>query len=98
MAHETLGAEARALLDVLSEKLEQAAQPTGETHDPTRCTSCPICAAMTYLKEHRELSTQLAQGALLVVSALRQYLDHPTGGGAPTGRPASNTVQHIDIT
>jgi hypothetical protein len=97
--HENLGAEARALLDVLSHRLEQAAQPASaaELHDGTRCTSCPICAALAYLKEHRELSTQLAQGALLIVTALRQYLDNSATGTGPASKPASTAVQHIVI-
>lgn len=102
LGHENLGAEARALLDVLSSKLEQAAEPTpvsgtAEPHDSIRCTGCPICAALTYLKEHRELSTQLAAGALLIVTALRQYLDHSGSAGSPSPQPPA-TVQHIDIT
>ena len=107
--HESLGAEARALLEVLSTRLEQAAQPTPDPvpdsvpdsapgqHDSTRCTGCPICAGLTYLKDHRELSNQLAQGALLIVTALRQYLDNSGTGGADTSRPTPATVQHIDI-
>lgn len=102
--HDSLSAEARALLEVLEHKLgTAAATPPAAEHDSVRCTGCPICVALTYLKDHRELSAQLAQGALLIVAALRQYLDqpgaprstaHPTPGG-PTAPSA--TVQHIDI-
>ena len=99
--HENLASEARALLDVLSLRLEQAAQPSAPAgpHDSTRCTGCPICATLTYLKEHRELSTQRAQGTLLIVTALRQYLDNsaPDGDNGGPRTPASTTVQHIDI-
>lgn len=103
VGHDSLGAEARALLDVLTERLESAAgtadtapsTPTaGEPPHNVRCTGCPICAGLTYLREHRELSTQLAQGALLIVAALRQYLDSPAAGG-PT--PTPSAVQHIAI-
>jgi hypothetical protein len=92
--HQSLGVEARALLDVLAEKLQAAAatvpdltEPDGSESDgseseaaadhPTRCAGCPVCATLTYLTDHRELSTQLAQGALLIVGALRQYLEQP---------------------
>lgn len=90
-----LSAEAKALLDVLAARLEAAAQPGAPAHGE-RCTGCPICAAITYLKEHRELSGQLASGALLIVGALRQYLDHAPTGTSPS--PTREPVQHIDIT
>ena len=74
------------LLDVLADKLQTASATAGETpgataagppaaEHPARCTGCPICATLTYLADHRELSAQLAQGALLIVGAVRQYLD-----------------------
>lgn len=99
--HQSLGVEARALLDVLAEKLESAAaREPGAGTDPEghppgfRCTGCPLCAAVTYLKDHQELSAQLAQGALLIVGAVRQYLEKP-----PTSPdPSQASVQRIDIT
>lgn len=104
--HQSLGVEARALLDVLVEKLETtasretsapAAPSAGSAaeHPPgVRCTGCPLCAAVTYLKDHQELSAQLAQGALLIVGAVRQYLEKPS----TSPDPSQATVQRIDIT
>ncbi|WP_111765250.1 hypothetical protein [Nakamurella deserti] len=112
--HQSLAVEARALLDVLADKLAAAARvPAGADPDtapadatpphPPRCTGCPLCAALNHLADHRELSAQLAQGALLVVGAVRQYLDHPfpppsapSSSSSPAPSPAS--VQRIDIT
>ena len=100
---QSLGVEARALLDVLAAKLETAARPadpTGShprsapepepppaTAHPPRCTGCPVCVAISYLADHRELSAQLAQGALLIVGAVRQYLDH-----SPVTSPAPSSI------
>ncbi len=107
-SHQSLGVEARALLDVLADKLRTTAQPAdGETpappsaaEHPARCTGCPICATLTYLADHRELSAQLAQGALLIVGAVRQYLDQSPGSPtAPSAAsPPQASVQRIDIT
>ncbi len=101
--HQSLAAEARALLDVVAEKLAAASTPGAppEPH-PTRCTGCPFCAALTYLRDHRELSAQLSQGALLIVGAVRQYLDQP-GAPVPPAHPRPPapppaSVQRIDIT
>ena len=47
---------------------------------------------MTYLDDHRDLAAQLAQGGLLIVGALRQYLDQPA-----TTAAAPESVQRIDI-
>jgi hypothetical protein len=117
--HQSLGVEARALLDVLAEKLAAASRvpadataaavPDATVDDgapphPPRCAGCPLCAALTYLSDHRELSAQLAQGALLVVGAVRQYLDHPfpatsaPSSSSPSPAPPPATVQRIDIT
>lgn len=117
--HQSLGLEARALLEVLAEKLETAAASRGGTeaapdqtpddapheqgHPPgTRCTGCPICATLTYLKDHQELSAQLAQGALLIVGAVRQYLEHPSAprstSSSSSSSPSTAWVQRIDIT
>ena len=113
-SHQSLGVEARALLDVLADKLQTASATAGETpgataagppaaEHPARCTGCPICATLTYLADHRELSAQLAQGALLIVGAVRQYLDQSPG--SPTApstasppAPSQASVQRIDIT
>ena len=89
--HDTLAKEAVALMDALTVRLEKTA--AAEPHDVQRCTGCPLCAALTYLDGHRELAAQLAQGALLVLSALRQYLDQPTAATSPAPEP----VQRIDI-
>ena len=116
-SHQSLGVEARELLDVLAAKLGSASAPadkapadsdatTPAAEHPARCTGCPICAALTYLGDHRELSAQLAQGALLIVGAVRQYLDHPSmSPAAPTASsaaspsdPSQASVQRIDIT
>lgn len=99
--HGPLAAEAAALLEVIATKLEHAADPApaADADHDVRCTGCPLCAAMTYLKDHRELSAQVAQGALVIVGALRQYLDqHQDRTPAPTsGPPATSTVHPIDI-
>ncbi|MEO5834165.1 MAG: hypothetical protein ABJA16_10480 [Nakamurella sp.] len=116
--HQSLGVEARALLEVLAEKLETAASRGGAGAAPdqtpddashaeghpsgTRCTGCPICATLTYLKDHQELSVQLAQGALLVVGAVRQYLEQPSAArstsSSSSSSPSTAWVQRIDIT
>ncbi len=101
--HQSLGVEARALLDAVAEKLQAAAapaaQPETEPHPPgARCTGCPVCATLTYLKDHQELSAQLAQGALLIVGAVRQYLEHPAAPPSASTSPSTAWVQHIDIT
>lgn len=111
--HQSLAIEARALLDVLAAKLEAASRDApaaeapvdapGDDH-PARCTGCPLCATLTYLHDHRELSAQLAQGALLIVGAVRQYLEQPLAAPAPPPAssrppdPSRASVQRIDIT
>ena len=104
--HQSLAAEARALLDVVAEKLAAAGRvdpaAAGADPPPPRCTGCPLCAALTYLRDHRELSAQLSQGALLIVGAVRQYLDQPGAPAPPTHprppAPSPASVQRIDIT
>lgn len=92
--HDSLAKEASALLEVIAAKLEQRA--AGEqSHDRVRCTGCPVCIALTYLDDHRDVAAQLAQGGLLIVGALRQYLEQPAGGTAPAA--TSEPVQRIDI-
>ncbi len=104
--HGTLAAEASAFLAALSERLEPlasgetdpVAEPApGQAHDRFRCTGCPICAVITYAQADRsELAGQLAQGALLVVNALRGYLEQNRPGKTDTPPPAGS-VQRIDI-
>jgi hypothetical protein len=95
VAHESLAKEASALLEVIAAKLEKTAS-SEQPHDRQRCTGCPVCVALTYLDDHRDVAAQLAQGGLLIVEALRQYLDQPAAGTAPAA--TSEPVQHIDIT
>lgn len=107
-----------AKLQAVTTPLPDTAEPAADEHDtsepdtaaadhPPRCAGCPVCATLTYLADHRELSTQFAQGALLIVGALRQYLEQApsaqSGHPAPSAQsthtaPSPASVQHIDIT
>jgi hypothetical protein len=91
--HDSLANEAGALLDVLATRLQTAAE-RDPAHERERCTGCPICVGLTYLDSHGELSAQLAHGALVIVNALRSYLNvSAASADVPTAEP----VQHIDI-
>lgn len=89
-SHDTLAAEAAAFLELLAGRLQRYAEPVGEhpAHDGQRCAACPICVALTYLDEHREVGVQLAQGMLTVVTALRQHIPPAGSAGDAAGRNA----------
>ncbi len=71
---------------------EPAAEQAAE-HQP--CTSCPICVLITVVKsDNGEINHKLAEGALLMVNALRGML---TDSATKPQSPPANPVQHIDI-
>ncbi|AZI57792.1 hypothetical protein EH165_06150 [Nakamurella antarctica] len=114
--------EAGLVLQIIAEKLEpvllaaqervqQAAAPSGHAAEQTHqagCTSCPVCALLTYAKsDNGELHQHLTQGALLIVNSLLSILT-PAGGAeeagsdraqpesTPSASPAT-AVQRVDI-
>ncbi len=115
--HASLATEAALLLDVVAEKLEpivaagreQPAEPDppqpADEHRP--CTSCPICVLITVVKsDNGDINRKLAEGALLMVNALRGMIADSTDSKAkPAGptadsatqSPPANPVLHIDI-
>lgn len=112
--HASLVTEAALLLDVVAEKLEPIVaagreqpsepdpqQPAPAPADEQRpCTSCPICVLITVVKsDNGDINRKLAEGALLMVNALRGMLPDsadPTADSA-TRSPPANPVLHIDI-
>ncbi|MGI8415970.1 MAG: hypothetical protein ACR2P2_07105, partial [Nakamurella sp.] len=62
-------------------------------------TGCPLCAAMAALRgEHPELTAQLVDSALSIVSVLRSLVGDLPADSADGGRQAQTTAPSNDTT
>jgi hypothetical protein len=76
-----------------------AATPGGAGGEEFRCTGCPLCAARSYWHEHPELPNRLVEGALGLVTTLRQHLQTSTGATSTPSNKSADVFhnQSVDV-
>lgn len=98
--HSAAAAEAAAIADDAARPAAGELCPTcGADPGQSSCTGCPLCAAMAALRGERpELSAQLVDGALSIVSGLRSLIGDLPADSADGSRQDQTTAPSNDAT